>query len=129
MTAWTPVPKLSLKLNSPLFRHIPLEFGRECVDFRKLIEPAERAASVNQNAVAGVAGRVSLLRWNGRLADRCPNAFHQIDPLAHIAAGRYGPDDVEGVGDIDIVVDYHDKFSAPGTGAGAGGDQQCLFRV
>src|SRR5262249_7683732 len=47
--------------------------------------------------------------------------------FARIAAGRYRPDHITQVGDVDVVVDHHHELAPIGAGAGARGNQQRLL--
>ena len=46
-----------------------------------------------------------------------------------MTTGSDCPNHIGGIGDIDVIIDHHDEFTLVGSGTGAGGNQQRLFRV
>src|SRR5215208_5587840 len=89
-----------------------LEIFFEGVDRGKLIHPLIGTAGVDEHAVRSVAARRAFFRRHGGLAHRGPDVFDYIDAAAHITASSDGPDDLAGIGNIDVVVYDHDKFAA-----------------
>ena len=111
----------------PFFGDLLLEFRGELHNIRELIRPLIRTAGIDQHAIGGISSGRTGGRFDRGLRRRGPDAFDDIDTFADVAARGHCPDDIGRVGDIDIVIDHDDEFTAIGAGPRACGLQRGLL--
>src|SRR4030095_16966794 len=98
-------------LDFVLAGNLVFEIFAKCIDGRELVEPFERPAGVDQDAVTRVAARRALLRRQRWLAHRGPYALDNVQILTHVATRSDRPDDIGWIGDVDIVVDDDNELA------------------